>query len=44
MKLYYIKIMDVVAMEAKLDMLEKRLQEAQKERRKTEEKFKKCER
>ena len=31
-------------MEAKLDMLEKRLEEAQKERKKTEEKFKKCER
>ena len=36
--------MDVVAMEAKLDMLEKRLEEAQKERRKTEERFRKCER
>ena len=36
--------MDVFEMEAKLDMLEKRLEEAQKERQKTEQRFKKCER
>merc|ERR1711973_988046 len=36
--------MDLIDMEAKLDMLEKRLEEAQKERKKTEERFKKCER
>ena len=36
--------MDVLEMEAKLDMLEKRLLEAQIERQKTEAKFKKCER
>ena len=35
--------MDVFEMEAKLDMLEKRLEEAQKERQKTEQRFKKCE-
>ena len=36
--------MDVMEMEAKLDMLERRLQEAQKERQRTQERFKKSER
>ena len=36
--------MDAFEMEAKLDMLEKRLEEAQRERQKTEQRFKKCER
>merc|ERR1712227_623934 len=35
---------DAFEMEAKLDMLEKRLEEAQRERQKTEQRFKKCER
>ena len=36
--------MDAFEMEAKLDMLEKRLEEAQRERQKTEQRFRKCER
>merc|ERR1712110_732758 len=35
---------DVIAFEAKLDMLDRRLKEAQKDRQKTEESFKKAER
>merc|ERR1711936_520858 len=35
---------DVIAFEAKLDMLDRRLKEAQKDRQKTEERFKKAER
>ena len=36
--------MDIIAFEAKLDMLDKRLKEAQKDRQKTEERFRKSER
>ena len=37
-------IMDIIAFEAKLDMLDKRLKEAQKDRQRTEERFRKSER
>ena len=36
--------MDVLEMEARLDMLEKRLLDAQAERKKTEDRFRRCER
>ena len=35
---------DLIAFEAKLDMLDKKLKDAQKDRQKTEERFKKAER